>query len=144
MSISIRKAVPDDCFVIAEIIKDSMGYDNSPAIIKNNLERLSDNKSDLILIAEYNNQPAGFIHAEDYNSLYSEPLKDIISLAVIEKYQHLKIGTALMRGVEKWALETGRCGIRVLSHDIRTGAHKFYEHMGYSYEKTQLNFIKEF
>ena len=90
MSISIRTAVPDDCFAIAEIIKDSMGYDNSPAIIKKNLEKLSNKDSDIILIAEYNNQPVGFIHAEDYNSLYSEVLKDIISLAVKEKYQHLK------------------------------------------------------
>lgn len=84
MSISIRTAVPDDCFAIAEIIKDSMGYDNSPAIIKKNLEKLSNKDSDIILIAEYNNQPVGFIHAEDYNSLYSEVLKDIISLAVKE------------------------------------------------------------
>ena len=144
MSISIRTAVQDDCFAIAEIIKDSMGYDNSPAIIKKNLEKLSNKDSDIILIAEYNNQPVGFIHAEDYNSLYSEVLKDIISLAVKEKYQHLKIGTALMNAVEKWAIETGRCGVKVLSHDIRAGAHRFYKHLGYCYEKTQLNFVKEF
>ncbi|MBE6865789.1 MAG: GNAT family N-acetyltransferase [Ruminococcaceae bacterium] len=144
MSILIRKALPDDCYAIADIIKHSLGYDNSPALIRNNLENLAESDSDLVLIAEYNGHPVGLVHAEDYNSLYAPPQKDLMSLAVKKEYQHLKIGTALMEQVEKWAKETGRCGIRVLSQEKLTGAHGFYKHLGYEYIKTQFNFEKYF
>ena len=39
-NVIIRKATVDDCFAIAEIIKYSLGYDNSPALIKSNLESI--------------------------------------------------------------------------------------------------------
>ncbi len=144
MNILIRKAMPEDCFAIADIIKHNLGYENSPALIRQNLENILSGDSDLILIAEYNGQPVGFVHAEDYNSLYSTPQKDLMSLAVKKEYQNLKIGTSLMEQVEKWAKETGRCGVRVLSQERLKDAHKFYEHLGYEYIKTQLNFEKNF
>lgn len=144
MSIVIRKATVEDSCNIADIIRHSMGYENSPALIQENLKRILPLETDLILIAEYNGQPAGFIHAEDYNSLYAPHLKDLMSLAVKEQYQHLKIGTQLMAQVEKWAAETGRKGVRVLSGANREGAHKFYMSLGYSLNKQQMNFTKYF
>lgn len=144
MSLIIRKAVADDCFAIAEIIKDSMGFENSPALIRENLEKILIAKADLVLIAEYDNQPVGFIHAEDYNALYSPQLKEIMSLAVKKQYQHMKIGTELIAQVEKWAAETGRKGIQVLSRVEFSDAHRFYQSLNYMLNKTQMNFIKYF
>ncbi len=144
MSLIIRKTAADDCFAIAEIIKDSMGFEHSPALIRENLEKILLAKTDLVLIAEYNNQPVGFIHAEDYNALYSTQLKEIMSLAVKKQYQNMKIGTALIVRVEKWAVETGRKGIQVLSRCELSDAHRFYQAMDYTLNKTQMNFIKYF
>ncbi|MBQ5327107.1 MAG: GNAT family N-acetyltransferase [Oscillospiraceae bacterium] len=144
MDFSIRKAGAADNYLIADIIKDSMGYINSPALIKENLERIACMESELILIVEICGIAAGFIHARDYNSLYAPPLKDVISLAVKKEYQHMKIGTALMCEVEKWAAATGRKGVRVLSSSHWTDAHKFYQTLGYKNDKTQLNFHKYF
>lgn len=144
MNLLIRKATVDDGQTIADIIKESMGYENSPALITGNLHRISELSSELILIAEYNGNPVGFIHAEDYNSLYSPPLKEVMSLAVKEKYQNLKIGTQLLLQVEKWADATGRKGVKILSSDNFKTAHKFYKSLGYITDKTQLDFIKIF
>ena len=144
MNIFIRNAEPDDCFAIADIIRHSLGYENSPALIRQNLERILAGDSDLVLIAEYNGVPVGLAHAEDYNSLYAPPQKDLMSLAVKKEYQNMKIGTSLMQEIEKWAKETGRCGVRVLSQERLKDAHKFYDHLGYLYNKTQLNFEKNF
>lgn len=143
-NVIIRKATVDDCFAIAEIIKYSLGYDNSPALIKSNLETILKNDADIVFIAEYSGQPVGVVHAENYNSLYAPPQKELMSLAVKEDYQNMGIGTELVKQVEKWAMETGRCGIRVLSQQRLENAHKFYEHLGYEYVKIQLNFEKYF
>ncbi len=144
MNLIIRTATTNDNFTIADIIKDSMGYDNSPALIKENLERILLLNTDLILIAEYDRQPVGFIHAENYDCLYDSPLKDLMSFAVKQKYQNKGIGTALIKSVEKWAAETGRKGIRILSDMNFEKGHRFYSSLGYAVNKQQLNIIKYF
>lgn len=144
MSLKIRQATADDCYIIAEIIKDSMGYENSPDVIRYNLDRISALKSDIVLIAEYLSYPVGFIHAEDYNSLYYPPQKELMSIAVRKAYQNMKIGSAMMTELEKWAQDTGRKGIRILSSLKFSSAHKFYQKLGYVSDKTQLNLYKFF
>lgn len=144
MNVNIREAVPDDCDRISFVIKVSMGYDNPPSLIRNNIERIANLERDKVLVAEYLNQVIGFIHAEDYDCLYAPPLKDLMSLAVLPEYQHKKIGTRLLEAIEEWALETGRAGVRVISGLQRTDAHKFYVSRGYTLDKQQVNLKKFF
>ena len=143
-NILIRKATVEDAFGISSLIKDSMGYYNPPQIIRENLHRLENLKTDYVIVAVYNDEIIGLAHAENYDSLYSPPLKDLMSLAVKTEFQNQKIGTRLMKEIERWALESGRKGIRVLSSSDRTIAHGFYKSIGYEFEKCQHNFYKYF
>ena len=144
MNISVRKATINDAQIISDIILDSLGFYNPVETIHSGLENICNLDTDIVLIAECDGEAVGFIHAENYTPLYSPPLKDIMSLAVKKEYQAHKIGTRLINEVEKWALETGRQGVQVLSQLAFTGAHKFYESMGYTVNKQQINFIKYF
>lgn len=99
---------------------------------------------DVVFIALADDLPVGYIHAESYNSLYSPPLKDVMSLAVRPDFQNLGIGRKLMEAVEKWAVESGRKGVQVLSQTKRIKAHEFYKILGYEPDKTQLNLKKYF
>ena len=144
MDIIIRKATPDDASNISALIKNSMGFDNPAHTIKENLERIVHFENDLVLVAVYNEEIIGLAHAEDYDTLYDPPLKDLMSLAVKTEYQNMKIGTKLMEKIEQWAKDTGRKGVRVLSASERVNAHKFYQALGYSLNKYQANFHKLF
>lgn len=144
MDILIRKARVSDAQQISDLIFDSMGFCNPADGIAENLERILPLDTDLVIVAEYNGEIIGLAHAESYNTLYAPPMKDLMSLAVKTKYQNMKIGTRLMETVEKWAVETGRKGIQVLSRVELTNAHKFYQSLGYEIEKTQINFQKIF
>ena len=48
----------------------------------------------------------------------------------------------LMEHVEEWAKTQGCFIIRLSSSSTRTGAHRFYEQLGYENIKTQYSFIK--
>ena len=143
-NIIIRKAVPDDAEQISVLIKDSMGYDNPPQLVRNNIERLKDNPDHLILVAEKDNEIIGLSHGMSYDSVYYMPLKNLMSMAVKSAYQRQNIGKALLSEIEKWAKDSGCAGVRIVSGMERKGAHKFYAACGYIYNKDQVNFIKKF
>ncbi len=144
MEILIRKAIPDDAAAISALIKNSMGFDNPAHTIRENLERIVNFEKDLVIVAEYNNEIIGLAHAEDYDTLYGPPVKDLMSLAVKTEFQNMKVGTRLMGRVEQWAVDKGRKGVRVLSASERVNAHKFYQSLGYTLNKYQANFHKFF
>ena len=52
-------------------------------------------------------------------------------LAVLPAFQRCGIGTMLMGHVEKLAEERNASVIGLASGFQRTGAHRFYEHLGY-------------
>ena len=85
---------------------------------------------------------AGYIHAEDYDVLYFETMKNILGLAVAANHRRKGIGTKLLGAVEDWARETGVRQIRLNSGITRRGAHAFYRANGYTDEKEQKRFIK--
>lgn len=49
-----------------------------------------------------------------------------------------------MEAAENWAKEIGAKGVRLNSGASRTEAHAFYRHIGYTSEKQQIRFLKEF
>lgn len=141
--IVLRPANTDDYLRICNIIYDSMGYENPPQIVKNNLNRILTLDTDKIFVAQCEDC-VGFIHGEKYNSLYTLPLVDIVSFAVKKDYQRKNIGSMLIRKLEEWANECGCGGMRVLSDEKFAGAHKFYTTHGYNIDKLQMNFQKYF
>ncbi|MDO4154960.1 MAG: GNAT family N-acetyltransferase [Clostridia bacterium] len=82
------------------------------------------------------------MHAAYYETLYFDPLVNLLGLAVSEKYRRSGAGRALLSAVEVWAREIGAAGIRANSGASRQDAHIFYRALGFADEKPQIRFIK--
>ena len=144
MEIMIRECKIEDYRDIAILNKNEMGYDYPAENLKNRLEQLLSDSGYKIFVAVASEKVVGYIHATNYDLLYAPPLKNIMGIAVSSNFRKKGIGKKLLNEVEKWAQNTGACGIRLVSGATRIGAHAFYIACGYKCNKEQKNFIKYF
>lgn len=141
---NIRIARTEDVMQIHEINRTSLGYDIPIELAKERIDYILKKDSYRIYVACINEKVVGYIHGGDYDCTYSEPLKNILALAVDEQYQGCGIGKQLLLAIEQWAKEEGSIGVRLVSGFNRVDAHQFYLHCGYNLRKEQKNFIKYF
>ena len=144
MEFIIRELMLNDSDGIYRLNTDEMGYEFSLDETKEKLLKLINSESDKIFVAVIGDEVIGYVHANDYDLIYAPHMKNIMGIAVAEKYKRNGIGKALLSEVEKWAKETGAKGVRLVSGATRTGAHKFYHRCGYSGDKAQVNMSKMF
>jgi len=142
MALVIREAVINDAESIYLLNLNALGYDYPIEHTKKRLEHILGLNARL-LVAELDGVVAGYIHAEDYDCAYCEPLKNILALTVDGRFRKMGIGRALLSEIEIWAKETGASGIRLTSGMQRTDAHRFYEACGYIGWKDCKNFVKQ-
>ena len=140
----LRDLKETDVSSIYEINKEALGYDFSPEETASQLAKLSQDPHHFLLGYE---DPAshallGYVHAEVYESLYSNAGFNILALAVLRQMQGKGIGKALLEGLEQETEKRGYKFIRLNSADHRIGAHAFYEQVGYTCDKLQKRFIK--
>ena len=140
----LRALKATDVASIHEINKEALGYDFSPEETASQLAKLSQDPHHFLLGFEEpsNHDLLGYVHAEVYESLYSKPGFNILALAVLPQMQGKGIGKTLLKGLEQEAEKRGYNFIRLNSADHRTGAHAFYERVGYTCDKMQKRFIK--
>ena len=139
----IREANPEDSVAIAEITAEGLGYDCAPEMIARNIAAL-DRSHARLFVAVIDGGVVGFVEPQVYEAVYFAPLVNILGLAVRESCRGQGIGKALMDAAENWAKEIGATGVRLNSGATRTNAHDFYRHIGYTTEKQQIRFLKEF
>ena len=143
----IREIDISDAEEIQKICKIALGYDVDISTVKNQINKLScDNKHHIIAVYEDDNiqKAIGFVHAQVYESVYSDTGLNILGLAVDPKFQGNGVGKKLMYYIEKYALDNNMAFIRLNSANYRLEAHKFYENIGYKCDKLQKRFIKYF
>ena len=140
----LRALKATDVASIHEINKDALGYDFSPEETAGQLAKLSQDPHHFLLGFEEptSHDILGYVHAEVYESLYSKPGFNILALAVLPQTQGKGIGKTLLEGLEQETKRRGYEFIRLNSADHRTGAHAFYERVGYTCDKMQKRFIK--
>lgn len=140
----IRECNISDYIKIYEINKNALGYEYPLNKTKDRLSEILKRRTDKLFVACINDNVVGYIHGSDYESTYSDPLKNIMAIAVDETYRGNGIGKALLSAIENWAKECDCCGVRLVSGLNREGAHEFYLRCGYINRKQQKNFIKIF
>lgn len=140
----IRECQMTDIEDIYLLNKKDLGYDYTQEKMKKQLKRILEKDTDKIYVALIDQQVVGYIHAHDYDLIYQDRFKNILGIAVDQKYRHQGIGKALLHKVEQWAKETNALGIRLVSGKKRKGAHEFYQACGYQFHKEQYNFTKLF
>ena len=140
----LRALKATDVASIYEINKDALGYDFSPEETASQLAKLSQDSHHFLLGFEEptSHDILGYVHAEVYESLYSNAGFNILALAVVPQMQGKCIGKILLHGLEQEAKRRGYEFIRLNSADHRLGAHAFYERVGYTCDKVQKRFIK--
>lgn len=139
--IIIRQAKIEDYKDICKICCDDLGYNCSEELVKERLEGL-DKNNERVLVAVYNSEVVGYLHAQIYKTLYFEELINFLGLAVSKEYRNKKVGTKLVNEIENWAKEKGINKVRVNSSFSRKEAHEFYRSLGYNNEKEQIRFLK--
>ena len=142
--IVVREAAEEDCEAIFCLNRDALGYDFDLESTRRRLALVLIKEGHKVFVAEQNGEVVGYVHAHDYDLIYSEPMKNILGIAVFESARRQGVGAKLLRAVEEWAKATGAAGVRLVSGYNRTGAHRFYEALGYSNRKDQKNFVKYF
>ena len=140
-----RKINTADTPEVAEICKAALGYDVDVENVKKQIEKLTNDKNQHIIIGyedETTRKIIGFVHAQVYESFYSDLGLNILGLAVNPDFQGRGIGRKLMNELENYAVDNNISFIRLNSALKREEAHKFYEHIGYICDKVQKRFIK--
>ena len=140
----IREVQINDVQDIYHLNTQEMGYDYPLTQTKLKLQAIINSPHDKIYVAIKDHQVIGYVHANDYDTIYAPHMKNIMGIAVDSRYKRQGIGTALLTKIEQWAKESGAKGVRLVSGATRKNAHAFYRSMGYGHEKQQINFKKMF
>ena len=111
---------------------------------KEKILQLIESPNDRIYVAESKEKVIGYVHANDYDTIYAPHMKNIKGIAVSGSWQRRGIGRALLNSIENWARQSNAKGIRLVSGSSRIEAHAFYRSCGYSGDKLQLNLKKMF
>jgi ribosomal protein S18 acetylase RimI-like enzyme len=96
MDIVIRKATIQDCYAVQELNIQEMGYEYSFEKTLERLQRLSNDNTHRIFIAEINAEVVAYIHCNNHELLYHDPLTNIMGIAVSKQYKRMGIGRLLL------------------------------------------------
>lgn len=140
---SIRQVELMDYIAIHELNCQEMGYEFPLHSTKVKINALMANSSNQIFVAIMNEMVVGYIHANNYDTLYAPHMKNNMGIAVNADYKQQGIGKALLQAVETWAMDSGATGVRLVSGSTKKEAHIFYRHCGYTGDKLQLNLCKK-
>ena len=140
----LREMRLGDAEALREINAEQLGYDVPLTVTVRQMKKLlKEPEKNFFLVYEdpISKKAAGYVHAESYESIFSDPMFNIMALAVSKHAEKRGIGKALMTGVEE-AKRRGISAIRLNSAEYRVEAHQFYEHIGYHSDKMQKRFLK--
>lgn len=139
----IRPACLSDAQMINQLSSEELGYPVDLAITQSQLTKLPSQPGQIILVAEnHEGQVVGYLHASDYQALFSHPYLNIMGLAVAQTAQGQGYGRQLMIALEEEGRRLGYEGIRLNSGISREGGHAFYRAVGYTQRDDQKRFYK--
>ena len=141
----IRSVQVKDAGQIRDLCHQALGYDSTLEKVSAQIEKFNLPDSGHFCFVYEEDQTGnilGYVEAEAYESVYSNPGLNVLGLAVFPFVQGQGIGRQLMEQVEELAKSRHSAFIRLNSASHRKEAHIFYEHIGYKGNKTQKRFLK--
>ncbi len=143
MDILIRKIESKDYTSAATIWRDVLGFSSvTDESVIETYEKMKGDDRYCTFVAEVNNTVVGFATTVETLAIdHPNGYMKINGLAVLPAFQCCGIGKMLMERVEELAEERNISLIGLASGFQRTGAHEFYERLGY--QKLSFWFRKE-
>jgi GNAT superfamily N-acetyltransferase len=132
-NVLVREATAADADAMARLCTQ-LGYAASGNVMPARLARLSADPNARALVAVYGDAVVGLVTAHLRNTLNHEaPIAQITLLVVDEAVQTRGAGSALVHAAEEWARSRGARRVAVTTALARSGAHAFYEKVGYAH-----------
>ena len=142
LTIAIDQMQLEDAATVAALTTQ-LGYPSTEADIRCRVGVISQRPDARLLVARDGaGTVVGWIHVQATLSLESDHRAEIWGLVVSESARGAGVGRRLVETAEEWALLRGITVIVLRSNQLRTDAHGFYLHLGYTLTKTQSAFRK--
>lgn len=137
--LAIRDARADDAAALAALLGE-LGFPAPAAAIAERLDAML-GAAETVLVAARDGEPLGLVTVHVTRVLHRPtPVGRITALVVTERARGQGIGRALVAAAERVVATRGCELVEVTSNLRLTGAHAFYERLGY--EATSLRFKK--
>jgi GNAT superfamily N-acetyltransferase len=141
MNTTIRSAALADAPALAQLMTQ-LGYPAADAELAHRLARIISTPGHTLLVAVLEGQPIGLAHGVLLPLLEDEGSAQLLALVVDEAHRSHGIGKRLVAAIEAWAGAAAARRVVVRSNIVRTRTHTFYENLGFSRTKIQLNLSK--
>ena len=141
----IRTVQVKDAGQIRDLCHQALEYDSTLEKVAAQIDKFNEPDSGHFCFVYEDDQTGnilGYVEAEAYESIYSDPGLNVLGLAVFPSAQGCGIGRQLMERIEALAQKHNYAFIRFCSASHRKEAHVFYERIGYEGNRTQKRFLK--
>ena len=141
----IRSVQVKDAGQIRDLCHQALEYDSTLEKVAAQIDKFNQPDSGHFCFVYEDDQTGnilGYVEAEAYESIYSDPGLNVLGLAVFPSAQGCGIGRQLMERIEALAQTHNYAFIRLSSASHRKEAHAFYERIGYEGNRTQKRFLK--
>jgi GNAT superfamily N-acetyltransferase len=139
----IRPVGPRDGPALVRLA-EALGYPSTAEQIQARLARIAADPEHAVFVAEIPGGPvAGWVHVFINKLLESDPRAEIGGLVADPAVRRRGIGRALMQEAEAWSRARGLKVVSLRTNIKREDAHRFYESLGYTSAKTQLNYRRQ-
>jgi GNAT superfamily N-acetyltransferase len=129
-AVELREPRAADVEAIADLL-DQLGHPSSAEQVRTRLERVMEDPHGFVLVAESGGRVVALAAAYITLQLERDPSCRLTALVVDEGERRGGVGRVLTAAVEDWAREQGAFRVELTSAWERTGAHAFYETIGY-------------
>jgi len=138
----VRRAALADARRIAEL-SGQLGYPATTEEVVRRFQELEGDPRHVVYVAELpSGQVIGWVHVHEVRLIESDLRAEVSGLVIAEGLRGGGAGKLLMQHAEGWARTRGCGSVLLRSNVIRTGAHAFYEKLGYENIKSQKVFRK--
>lgn len=142
MNIQFRNIKKQDIENMIQMCAE-IGYEVRYETLSAKVNDIIRNKNSVIIVAaDEENKPAGWVQLEISNFIFSEKTCNILALFVDKKFRGRRIGKKLLEKAAEWARENNCTGLEIYSDITRIDSHEFYRHLDFKHIKTQQAFYK--
>lgn len=128
----IRLAKAGDSFALSALLTE-LGYENTETFIERRLTQLINDRTEQLLVAEYNGIVLGFLSLHFIPQLaLAGDFARVSYFCIAEGERSAGMGHQLLQHAEQLAKERGCDRMEVHCHQRRLKANAFYEREGYS------------